>query len=165
MWALGTCGEPNEIKENDPTRNTLPLFPAVRYGRVLIMADQDHDGSHIKGLILNLFDHFWPRLLQNDDVFIGQFRTPITKAFRKGGPGQGTGQGGVGQGRDGALDGTGNGTGAGKGVGKGSLTFYSLGEYDAWCASLPPNALSRWRIKYYKGLGTSTAAEAREYAP
>jgi DNA topoisomerase-2 len=34
---------------------------SLRYGHVMIMTDQDHDGSHIKGLIINLFDHFWPR--------------------------------------------------------------------------------------------------------
>ena len=28
------------------------------------MADQDADGSHIKGLILNVFDTFWPGLLK-----------------------------------------------------------------------------------------------------
>ena len=36
----------------------------LRYGRVMIMADQDHDGSHIKGLVLNLFHHFWPALME-----------------------------------------------------------------------------------------------------
>jgi DNA topoisomerase-2 len=30
----------------------------------MIMTDQDVDGHHIKGLILNLFDKFWPSLLQ-----------------------------------------------------------------------------------------------------
>jgi DNA topoisomerase-2 len=31
----------------------------LRYGRVMIMADQDHDGSHIKGLLMNLFHAEW----------------------------------------------------------------------------------------------------------
>lgn len=35
------------------------------------------DGSHIKGLLLNLFDTFWPELLEQD--FIYEFITPIVK--------------------------------------------------------------------------------------
>jgi DNA topoisomerase-2 len=34
----------------------------LRYGSVMIMADQDIDGSHIKGLIINFFETFWPSL-------------------------------------------------------------------------------------------------------
>ena len=37
----------------------------LRYGSVMIMTDQDHDGHHIKGLIINLFDKFWPSLLKH----------------------------------------------------------------------------------------------------
>ena len=37
---------------------------SLRYGSIMIMADQDHDGSHIKGLIINLVHHFWPSLLK-----------------------------------------------------------------------------------------------------
>jgi DNA topoisomerase-2 len=56
----------------------------LRYGKILIMADQDHDGSHIKGLIINLFAHFWPQLLKSEQAeFIGQFATPIIKAKHK----------------------------------------------------------------------------------
>ena len=37
----------------------------LRYGKVMLMADQDTDGSHIKGLVINFFHHFWPNLLQS----------------------------------------------------------------------------------------------------
>ena len=30
----------------------------LRYGHLMIMADQDHDGSHIKGLIINFIHNF-----------------------------------------------------------------------------------------------------------
>ena len=32
-----------------------PEDRGLRYGRVMIMTDQDHDGFHIKGLLVNLF--------------------------------------------------------------------------------------------------------------
>ena len=39
------------------------------------------DGSHINGLILNLFDTYWPTLLEID--FLYQFVTPVVKATKK----------------------------------------------------------------------------------
>lgn len=50
----------------------------LRYGRIMVMADQDHDGSHIKGLILNFLDHFYPSLLKLDQFFV-EFVTPIVR--------------------------------------------------------------------------------------
>ncbi|KAK8945392.1 DNA topoisomerase 2 [Platanthera guangdongensis] len=42
------------------------------------------------------------------------------------------------------------------------LAFYSIPEYESWKESLGGNA-GAWAIKYYKGLGTSTSKEGREY--
>ena len=53
----------------------------LRYGHLMIMADQDHDGSHIKGLVINFIHHFWPSLL-NVTGFLQQFITPIVKASK-----------------------------------------------------------------------------------
>ena len=51
----------------------------LRYGRVLFMTDQDLDGSHIKGLCINLFQSEWNSLSKISD-FIGFMNTPILKA-------------------------------------------------------------------------------------
>ena len=50
----------------------------LRYGNVMIMCDQDNDGSHIKGLVINFFQYFWPNLLKIDG-FLQQFVTPLVK--------------------------------------------------------------------------------------
>ena len=54
---------------------------SLRYGHLMIMADQDHDGSHIKGLIINFLDHFFPSLLRVPG-FLLEFITPIVKATK-----------------------------------------------------------------------------------
>lgn len=53
---------------------------SLRYGRVMIMTDQDHDGSHIKGLVLNMFDTMWPSLAKLH--FITAMITPIVKVSK-----------------------------------------------------------------------------------
>ena len=102
----------------------------LRYGKVLFMTDQDLDGSHIKGLGINLFQSEWNSLSQIPG-FIGFMNTPILKARK----------------------------------GKHELMFYNDGEYEEWKkqteeAGENPNS---WDIKYYKGLGTSTSKEFKEY--
>jgi DNA topoisomerase-2 len=47
--------------------------------------------------------------------------------------------------------------------GKQKKTFFTIPEYEAWKASLAPEEVKGWTIKYYKGLGTNTPAEAKEY--
>jgi DNA topoisomerase II len=97
----------------------------LRYSSVLFMTDQDLDGSHIKGLGLNLFQDQWNTLSALEN-FIGFMNTPILKA-KKGGN---------------------------------ELLFYNDGEYNKWKSE---NDVKGWNIKYYKGLGTSTGKEFKEY--
>lgn len=60
---------------------TYQSVDSLRYGRLMIMTDQDHDGSHIKGLIINFLDHFFPSLLKLPD-FLVEFITPIVKCTK-----------------------------------------------------------------------------------
>ena len=123
--------------------HTLEDREQLRYGHVMLMTDQDADGSHIKGLIMNLFRHFWPELLKppvdkgktgsgTDRPFMSMFVTPLLKATKKG-------------------------------KGKDSISFFSMSEYNAWRESLEDDEIRKWGVKYYKGLGTSTPAEAKLY--
>ena len=111
----------------------------LRYGHVMIMADQDHDGSHIKGLVINFFHRFWPELVKLPG-FLLEFITPIikvTKQKRK------------------------NVNNKNKKERAESKCFYTIPEFNNW---KKVNDEGRgWTIKYYKGLGTSTSSDAKEY--
>jgi DNA topoisomerase-2 len=122
----------------------------LRYGKIMLMCDQDHDGSHIKGLIINFLHRFWPNLLKLEG-FVQVFVTPIVKV------------------RD----------------NKGKLlqSFFSLFDYHQWLVendfdnesstivvvnrenqqAKSTEKRKKIFVKYYKGLGTSTAEEGKEY--
>ena len=116
---LGLQSNKNYLKEN-----IEKIWP-LRYGKIMIMTDQDLDGSHIKGLVINLFDSMWPLLI--DQGFICSMITPIVKTRK----------------------------------GKKEEIFYTLQDYEKWRENT--NNGKGWNIKYYKGLGTSTIAEAKDY--
>lgn len=97
----------------------------LRYGKIMFTTDQDADGSHIKGLGINLFQYEWPSLFRIPG-FICFMNTPILKATK----------------------------------GNNQLSFYNNGEYEEWKQN---NNSQGWKIKYYKGLGTSNKTEFREY--
>merc|ERR1740117_1187407 len=63
-------------------KKTYTSTNGMRYGHVMIMADQDYDGSHIKGLIINLIQHWWPGLFELPG-FMQEFVTPIVKVTKR----------------------------------------------------------------------------------
>ena len=97
----------------------------LRYGRIMIMTDQDYDGSHIRGLLINLFHELWHELIAIPG-FLTYMATPIVKATK----------------------------------GKETKVFYSQVEYEDWRKG---EGGKGWAVKYYKGLGTSTRTEAKDY--
>jgi DNA topoisomerase-2 len=97
----------------------------LRYGSIMIMTDQDLDGSHIRGLLINLFHELWHELIAIPG-FITYMATPIVKAHK----------------------------------GKETRIFYSQYEYEQWREG---EGAKGWKVKYYKGLGTSTRDEAKDY--
>jgi len=99
----------------------------LRYGKVMFMTDQDLDGSHIKGLCINLFHSEWPTLIKIPG-FLSFMNTPILRA------------------KKGAV----------------VKLFYNDGEYNRWKEETG-SAITGWTIKYFKGLGTSTSAEFKDY--
>ena len=69
--------------ENGKKYETIEdVYRFLRYGKILLVMDQDLDGSHIKGLFFNFILCGWPSLAQLP-MFIGFMNTPILKA-RKG---------------------------------------------------------------------------------
>ena len=100
----------------------------LRYGSIMIMTDQDHDGSHIKGLIFNIFQSMWHELYEISG-FLTSMLTPIIKATNN---------------KNDVIE------------------FYNMSDYERWSETdIAKNG--SWKIKYYKGLGTSNDQEAKEY--
>jgi DNA topoisomerase-2 len=123
---LNSGKETKETQEDkDDSKSKIGDLSELRYGGIISLCDQDVDGYHIKGLLINFFEYFWPSLLKIDG-FITCLSTPIVKATK----------------------------------GKDAKIFYNLTDYTQWKETPASN---NYHIKYYKGLGTSTREEGKEY--
>ena len=126
--------EINDIKkilglETGKEYNTIDdVHRYLRYGKIMYMTDQDLDGSHIKGLCINLFHSEWGSLVKIPG-FISFMNTPILRAKK----------------------------------GSQVKLFYNDGEYNRWKETFEGGVPSGWTIKYFKGLGTSTSNEFKDY--
>ena len=98
------------------------------YANVMLFVDQDPDGAHIAGLLLNFFATQWPSLLAAAPNFVQRFRTPLLAVVPHG------------------------------------PAFFTRADFEAWRAASGSSSSSAPKVKYYKGLGTSTATEGRRYA-
>jgi DNA topoisomerase-2 len=126
--------EINDIKkilglETGKEYNTIDdVHRFLRYGKIMYMTDQDLDGSHIKGLCINLFHSEWGSLVKIPG-FISFMNTPILRAKK----------------------------------GSQVKLFYNDGEYNRWKETFEGGVPKGWVIKYFKGLGTSTSNEFKDY--
>lgn len=51
----------------------------LNYDKIIILSDQDVDGSHIKGLVINFIHTFWPELLTMNIGYINFVSSPLVK--------------------------------------------------------------------------------------
>lgn len=83
---------PKRISDNEEITNIKKIMglesgkeyqsvDGLRYGRIMALVDSDYDGSHIKGLLFNMFHTLWPSLLKIDG-FLTTLLTPVIKTTK-----------------------------------------------------------------------------------
>lgn len=123
-----------KLMENEEFKNILTItglklgekvtdIKQLRFGKICFLTDQDLDGTHISGLLINMLFTFWPELFKLG--VIHKFRTPLIKVT----------------------------------CGKDIIEFYDEQDFHKW----KDKNNKKFTSKYYKGLGTSTAADFKGY--
>lgn len=103
----------------------------LNYGGVIACVDQDLDGTgNIFSLVLNLFHVLFPALIRHG--YVKRLATPIKRAYPR----------------------------EVRKKGNTVFEFYNEEEYDAWCRKLGEDGVAKYKISYYKGLGSHDESEA-----
>jgi DNA topoisomerase-2 len=136
------------IVENEILSNVAKIL-GLEYGRVfedaadlkrlnykylVLLADQDFDGGHIVGLVVNWVQYCWPSLLALRPDFIRRFATPLIIADRKKSVKTGTPQ----------------------------VKFLSIPAFKRWLIE-DIGRKTAYDFSYYKGLGGHSSKQGREY--
>ena len=109
----------------------------LKYGKILIITDQDDDGFHIRGLLLNFLHHLWESLfeivLDDGTSFVESLTTAVAMVRE----------------------------------GKNITMFFSNPEFQEWMTKQDPKKLKKMaktgNIKYYKGLGSHEPSDVKLY--
>lgn len=82
----------SDLKENEEFKNLMSIIglqigekvesiSQIRYGKIVILTDNDLDGFSITGQLINMFYTFWPELFELGIMY--RFVTPYVKVFLK----------------------------------------------------------------------------------
>ena len=112
----------------------------LRYGKIIILTNNNPNGVRFTGSVINMFHYFWPELLLSDG-FINKMNTPLIKIKNN--------KGNI------AINGAVSDVGIGI-----TKYFYTQKEYDNW---VKDNDLSKWtQTKYFMELGGFNESEVGE---
>lgn len=114
-------------------KDLRPTRPSeLRYDGVWVLADQDTDGAHIVALVSNIFAFLLPELMASTPGFVSRFATPLIRAIPK---------------KPNSNDQV--------------MEFMTKRAFDLWFEQLSNSKKRNYETKYFKGLGTSTARDAK----